>query len=165
MPPRTRTRSAGRHVAKSRGGGTDRRVGMGGRRGRGPRGESRKIKRYVYGLVPQIRRMVAATEPKTMQKAVQILGALTNEAIMPPRMRTRSAGRHVAKSRGGGTDRRVGRGGRRGRGPRGESRKIKRYVYGLVPQIRRMVAATEPKTMQKAVQILGALTNEAVRNG
>ncbi|GKF85633.1 reverse transcriptase domain-containing protein [Tanacetum coccineum] len=32
--------------------------------------ESRKIKRYVYGLAPQIRRMVAAMEPKTMQKAV-----------------------------------------------------------------------------------------------
>ncbi|GKG57769.1 hypothetical protein Tco_0587367, partial [Tanacetum coccineum] len=28
-----------------------------------------------------------------------------------------------------------------------------------------MVATTEPKTMQKAVQISGALTNEAVRNG
>ncbi|GKE95148.1 putative reverse transcriptase domain-containing protein [Tanacetum coccineum] len=28
-----------------------------------------------------------------------------------------------------------------------------------------MVAATEPKTMQKAVQIFGALTDEAVRNG
>ncbi|GKB36865.1 putative reverse transcriptase domain-containing protein [Tanacetum coccineum] len=46
-----------------------------------------------------------------------------------------------------------------------ESRKIERYVYGLAPQIRRMVAATEPKTMQKAVQISGALTDEAVRNG
>nr|GEW13177.1 putative reverse transcriptase domain-containing protein [Tanacetum cinerariifolium] len=46
-----------------------------------------------------------------------------------------------------------------------ESRKIKRYVYGLAPQIRGMVAATEPKTMQKAVQISGALTGEAVRNG
>nr|GEY09111.1 reverse transcriptase domain-containing protein [Tanacetum cinerariifolium] len=32
--------------------------------------ESRKIERYVYGLAPQIRGMVAATEPKTMQKAV-----------------------------------------------------------------------------------------------
>ncbi|GKD45951.1 putative reverse transcriptase domain-containing protein, partial [Tanacetum coccineum] len=29
----------------------------------------------------------------------------------------------------------------------------------------RMVAATEPKTMQKVVQIFGALTDEAVRNG
>ncbi|GJZ28275.1 putative reverse transcriptase domain-containing protein [Tanacetum coccineum] len=46
-----------------------------------------------------------------------------------------------------------------------ESRMIERYVYGLAPQIRRMVAATEPKTMQKEVQIFGALTDEAVRNG
>ncbi|GJZ42876.1 putative reverse transcriptase domain-containing protein, partial [Tanacetum coccineum] len=46
-----------------------------------------------------------------------------------------------------------------------ESRMIERYVYGLAPQIRRMVAATKPKTMQKAVQISGALTDEAVRNG
>ncbi|GJV46779.1 hypothetical protein Tco_1436991 [Tanacetum coccineum] len=46
-----------------------------------------------------------------------------------------------------------------------ESRMIERYVYGLAPQIRRMVAATEPKTIQKAVQISGALTDKAVRNG
>ncbi|GKD09407.1 hypothetical protein Tco_1189092 [Tanacetum coccineum] len=46
-----------------------------------------------------------------------------------------------------------------------ESRMIKRYVYGLAPQIRGIVAATEPKTMQKAVQISSALTDEAVRNG
>ncbi|GKG18160.1 hypothetical protein Tco_0372458, partial [Tanacetum coccineum] len=46
-----------------------------------------------------------------------------------------------------------------------KSRKIERYVYGLALQIRRMVAAMEPKTMQKAVQIFGALTDEAVRNG
>nr|GFA28399.1 hypothetical protein [Tanacetum cinerariifolium] len=45
-----------------------------------------------------------------------------------------------------------------------ESRKIERYVYGLAPQIRRMVAATKAKTMQKAVQISGALTDEDVRN-
>nr|GEW24950.1 hypothetical protein [Tanacetum cinerariifolium] len=46
-----------------------------------------------------------------------------------------------------------------------KSRKIERYAYGLTPQIRRMVATMEPKTMQKAVQISGALTDEAVRNG
>ncbi|GJS09723.1 putative reverse transcriptase domain-containing protein [Tanacetum coccineum] len=46
-----------------------------------------------------------------------------------------------------------------------ESRMIEMYVYGLAPQIHGMVAATEPKTMQKAVQISGALTDEAVRNG
>ncbi|GJW31371.1 putative reverse transcriptase domain-containing protein [Tanacetum coccineum] len=42
--------------------------------------ESRMIERYVYGLALQIRGMVAATEPKTIQKAVQISGALTDEA-------------------------------------------------------------------------------------
>ncbi|GJX88886.1 reverse transcriptase domain-containing protein [Tanacetum coccineum] len=46
-----------------------------------------------------------------------------------------------------------------------ESRMIERYVYGLALQIRGMVAATEPKTIQKAVQISGALTDETVRNG
>ncbi|GJU27198.1 hypothetical protein Tco_1165819 [Tanacetum coccineum] len=46
-----------------------------------------------------------------------------------------------------------------------ESRKIERCLYGLAPQIRGMVAATELKTIQKAVQISGALTDEAVRNG
>ncbi|GJY43758.1 hypothetical protein Tco_0431971 [Tanacetum coccineum] len=45
-----------------------------------------------------------------------------------------------------------------------ESRKIERYVYGLALQIRGMVTATEPKTIQKVVQISGALTDEAVRN-
>ncbi|GJR44820.1 reverse transcriptase domain-containing protein [Tanacetum coccineum] len=46
-----------------------------------------------------------------------------------------------------------------------ESRMIERYVYGLALQICWMVAATEPKTIQKVVQISGALTDEAVRNG
>nr|GEW37917.1 retrotransposon protein, putative, Ty3-gypsy subclass [Tanacetum cinerariifolium] len=45
-----------------------------------------------------------------------------------------------------------------------ESRKIERYAYGLALQIHEMVTATKPKTIQKAVQISGALTNEAVRN-
>ncbi|GJV78875.1 putative reverse transcriptase domain-containing protein [Tanacetum coccineum] len=40
--------------------------------------------------------------------------------IMPSRMRTRSAGRPVTESRGGGTSEQVGRG-RRGRGPRGSN--------------------------------------------
>ncbi|GJR47942.1 reverse transcriptase domain-containing protein [Tanacetum coccineum] len=46
-----------------------------------------------------------------------------------------------------------------------ESRKIERYVYGLAPQIYEMVAAMEPKNMQKAVQISSVLTDDAVRNG
>ncbi|GKE21375.1 putative reverse transcriptase domain-containing protein, partial [Tanacetum coccineum] len=46
-----------------------------------------------------------------------------------------------------------------------ESRMIKKYVYGHAPQIRRMVTATEPNTIQKAVQISGALIDVVVRNG
>ncbi|GKF34153.1 hypothetical protein Tco_0107353, partial [Tanacetum coccineum] len=46
-----------------------------------------------------------------------------------------------------------------------KSRVTKRYVYGIALQIRGMVAATEPKTIQQTVQISGALTDEAVRNG
>ncbi|GJS39757.1 putative reverse transcriptase domain-containing protein [Tanacetum coccineum] len=46
-----------------------------------------------------------------------------------------------------------------------ESRMIERYVYGLAPQICGMMVATKPKTIQKVVQISGALTDEAVRNG
>ncbi|GKC20200.1 hypothetical protein Tco_1022350, partial [Tanacetum coccineum] len=46
-----------------------------------------------------------------------------------------------------------------------KSRKIERYIYGLAPQICGMMAAMEPMTMQKAVQISDALTDEAVRNG
>ncbi|GJV56090.1 putative reverse transcriptase domain-containing protein [Tanacetum coccineum] len=44
-----------------------------------------------------------------------------------------------------------------------KSRMIKRYVYGLTSQIRGMVAATELNSIQKAVQISGALTDEVVR--
>ncbi|GKB26628.1 hypothetical protein Tco_0866029 [Tanacetum coccineum] len=45
-----------------------------------------------------------------------------------------------------------------------ESRMIERFVYGLAPQIRGMVVVMGPKTIQKVVQISGALTDEAVRN-
>ncbi|GKC12138.1 putative reverse transcriptase domain-containing protein, partial [Tanacetum coccineum] len=45
-----------------------------------------------------------------------------------------------------------------------ENRRIKRYVYGLVLHIRGMVVAMEPSTIQKAVQIVGTLTDEALRN-
>ncbi|GKB32780.1 putative reverse transcriptase domain-containing protein [Tanacetum coccineum] len=46
-----------------------------------------------------------------------------------------------------------------------ENRRIERYVYGLALQIQGMVAATEPNTIQKAVQIARTLTDEALRNG
>ncbi|GKC02569.1 reverse transcriptase domain-containing protein [Tanacetum coccineum] len=42
-----------------------------------------------------------------------------------------------------------------------ETKRIERYIYGLAPQIRGMVAATDPSMIQSA----GVLTDEAVRNG
>ncbi|GJV79577.1 retrotransposon protein, putative, ty1-copia subclass [Tanacetum coccineum] len=114
---------------------------------------------------------------------------------MTPGVRTRSAGRPVAESRGGRTGNDQGLGANGGvegvngnvEGVNGsvggapdfstiiaqqlsstlkpgnvaKSRKIERYVYGLAPQIRGMVAATEPKTIQKAVQISGACLTDA----
>nr|GEV34861.1 putative reverse transcriptase domain-containing protein [Tanacetum cinerariifolium] len=46
-----------------------------------------------------------------------------------------------------------------------KNKRMKRYVYGLALQIRGMMAATEPSNIQKAVQIAGTLTDEALRNG
>ncbi|GJW39980.1 putative reverse transcriptase domain-containing protein [Tanacetum coccineum] len=45
-----------------------------------------------------------------------------------------------------------------------ENRRIKRYVYGLAPQIHGMVAAMEPTTIQSVVLKVGLLTDEAIRN-
>ncbi|GJV34559.1 putative reverse transcriptase domain-containing protein [Tanacetum coccineum] len=46
-----------------------------------------------------------------------------------------------------------------------ENKRIERYVYGLASLIQGMVAAMEPKTIQKDVQIAGTLTDETIRNG
>ncbi|GKC94431.1 reverse transcriptase domain-containing protein [Tanacetum coccineum] len=46
-----------------------------------------------------------------------------------------------------------------------KNKRIDRYIYGLAPQICGMVAATEPTTIQKAMQKAGTLTNEAITNG
>nr|GEV63526.1 hypothetical protein [Tanacetum cinerariifolium] len=54
--------------------------------------ESRKIERYMYGLDSQIRRMVAAMEPKTMHKAMQISGVLTDEAVGMGQLRRENTG-------------------------------------------------------------------------
>jgi hypothetical protein len=46
-----------------------------------------------------------------------------------------------------------------------ESKRIERYIYGLVPEIRGMVKTTEPTTIQSAILRAGTLTDEMVRNG
>ncbi|GJX34705.1 ribonuclease H-like domain-containing protein, partial [Tanacetum coccineum] len=45
-----------------------------------------------------------------------------------------------------------------------KNKRIKRYVYGLAPQIHGMVAATEPTMIQSVVLKAGMLTDEAIRN-
>ncbi|GKE80471.1 reverse transcriptase domain-containing protein, partial [Tanacetum coccineum] len=46
-----------------------------------------------------------------------------------------------------------------------ENKRIKRYIYGLAPQIYGMVAVMEPAIIQKAMYKVGTLTDEAIRNG
>ncbi|GJS54128.1 putative reverse transcriptase domain-containing protein [Tanacetum coccineum] len=46
-----------------------------------------------------------------------------------------------------------------------ENKRIERYIYGLALQIRGVVAAMEPSTIQKTMQIAGTLTDKALRNG
>ncbi|GKE11049.1 hypothetical protein Tco_1414600 [Tanacetum coccineum] len=45
-----------------------------------------------------------------------------------------------------------------------ETKRIERYIYDLAPQIRGMVAATEPPTIQSAILKAEVLTDKAVRN-
>ncbi|GJX41826.1 putative reverse transcriptase domain-containing protein [Tanacetum coccineum] len=46
-----------------------------------------------------------------------------------------------------------------------ETKRIERYIYGLAPQIHRIVAATKPAMIQNAILKAVVLTDEAVRNG
>ncbi|GJW26446.1 hypothetical protein Tco_0040257 [Tanacetum coccineum] len=43
--------------------------------------ESSRIKRYIAGLAPEIRGMLRATQPTTIQKAILRAGILTDEAV------------------------------------------------------------------------------------
>nr|GEY16811.1 hypothetical protein [Tanacetum cinerariifolium] len=147
MPPRIRTRSAGRPDAESRGRGTGGRVGRGGGRGKRPRegndervddlngqgndqdmGANRGIE-GVDGNVKGANRRAPDFSTIIAQQLFHELVRLVPYLVTP------------------------------------KSRRIERYVYGLALRIHRMVAAMEPKTKQKAMQISGALTDEAVRNG
>ncbi|GKF59652.1 reverse transcriptase domain-containing protein, partial [Tanacetum coccineum] len=46
-----------------------------------------------------------------------------------------------------------------------ENKRIERYIYGLAPPIRVMVAATEPTTIQSAILKAGMQTDGEIRNG
>ncbi|GKE70310.1 hypothetical protein Tco_1528382, partial [Tanacetum coccineum] len=233
MQPRMRTRSAGRPVAESRGGRTGRRLGRGGGRGRGPRGGNDErvdelngqgnyqglgANRGVDGvnrnnLLPAILaqvgnqgnvgnqngnvvnenvyesvRNVLVNGNQDMsgcsidQKVKYTASLLVGKALTWWNSQIRTLSREVDVSMSWNdfqfmmivefcpghaayTDRFHELARLVPHLVTPKSRKIERYVYGLAPQIRGMVAATEPKTIKKAMQISGALTDEAVRNG
>ncbi|GJR11895.1 putative reverse transcriptase domain-containing protein [Tanacetum coccineum] len=66
--------------------------------------ENKGIKRYIYVLAPQIREMVAATKPTTIQSVVLKAGVLTDEAI-----RTRSLKKNTKKRGNNGESSRDGK--------------------------------------------------------
>ncbi|XP_024984064.1 uncharacterized protein LOC112519990 [Cynara cardunculus var. scolymus] len=46
-----------------------------------------------------------------------------------------------------------------------EEKRIDRYIWGLAPEIRRMVTSANPTTIQHTVVLANRLTNDAVRSG
>ncbi|GKC77437.1 putative reverse transcriptase domain-containing protein, partial [Tanacetum coccineum] len=210
IPPRIRTQSAGRPIAESRGRGTGERVGKGGR-GRGPRGgNDERVDEFngqgnyqgagangnVEGVngnvgnqenvgnqngnvvnenVQKNVRNVLVNSNRDMsgysidQKVKYTVGSFVGKALTCHEMQKLETElwNHdmVGVGHAAYTDRLHELAKLVPHVVTPESGKIERYVYGLALRIRRMVAATEPKTMQKVVQISGALTDEAVRNG
>nr|GEY84448.1 putative reverse transcriptase domain-containing protein [Tanacetum cinerariifolium] len=195
-------RSAGRPIAESQGGGTGRRVGRGGGRGRGPRGVNdehvdklngrendqgmeanggvERVNKNVEGVnegvggAPDFSTIIAQQLHNLLPAFLAQVGCSYKEFLAcNPKEYDGKGGtvvltRWIEKIEAGHaayTDRFHELAKLVPHLVTPESRKIERYLYGLTSQIRGMVAATEPKTMQKAVQISGALTDEAVRNG
>ncbi|GJV53438.1 hypothetical protein Tco_1449179 [Tanacetum coccineum] len=195
MPPRTRIRSAGWHVAKSRGGGTGERVGRGGRsRGlrreevnRGVGGEpdfSTIIAQQLQNLLPAILAQVG-NQGNVGNQNGNVVNENVQENFLPDGFKKMESLQDMS---GCSIDQKVKyiAGSFVGKAltwwnsqirtlswklllvphlVTPESRKIERYTYGLASQICGMLAAMGPKTLQKVVQISGALTVEAIRNG
>ncbi|GKB61193.1 putative reverse transcriptase domain-containing protein, partial [Tanacetum coccineum] len=159
MPPRMTTQSAGRPVAASRGGGTGVQDGRGGGRTRGRSGDQSNggiggrggqvsgqgsvVNDGVDG-VPDFSTIIA-------QQLQNLLPTIVAQVGDQGRNQDSDA---INDNTKGDVSSLV----------TPESKRIERYVYGLAPQIQGMVAATEPKTIQKAVQIAGRLTGEALKN-
>ncbi|GJV10811.1 hypothetical protein Tco_1352352 [Tanacetum coccineum] len=147
MPPRMRTQSAGRPVAKSRGGGTGVRVGRGGR-GRGPRRGNDD-----NNLLPAILAEVGnqgniRNQNGNVFLACNPVGCSYKEflACNPKEYDVKyTAGSFVGKDLTWWNS---------------QIRMLSQEV-----DIHGMLEAMEPKTMQKAVQVSSALINEAVKNG
>ncbi|GKD58595.1 putative reverse transcriptase domain-containing protein, partial [Tanacetum coccineum] len=204
------TRSAGRPVAKSRGGGTGERVGRGGRDRRPREGNDERVedlnepltrhassgcsykeflacnpKKYdgkggvvvLTRWIEKIKNVQDMSDCGNDQKVKYTTGSFVGKALTWWNSQIRTLSREVdvkselwnhamvGADHAAYTDRFHELARLVPHLVTPESRMIERYMYGLAPQIHRMVAATEPKTIQKAVQISGALTDEAMRNG
>nr|GEY69751.1 hypothetical protein [Tanacetum cinerariifolium] len=171
MPSRMITRSVGRPAAESLGGGTGVRVGMGGR-GRIPREGSQWgapdfstiIAQQLQDLLPAMLAQVGNQENVGNQNG-NVVNENVHENVRNALVNGNRNHSMVGACHAAYTDRFHELATLVPHLVTLKSRKVKRYVYGLAPHIRGMVAVTEPKIMQKAVQISGALTDEAVRNG
>ncbi|GJX81039.1 hypothetical protein Tco_0329188 [Tanacetum coccineum] len=149
MPPRMRTQSDGRPVAESRGGGTGERVGRGGR-----------VRGHMGGN----------------DKRVDELNGQMNDQGVGANGGIKGVNRNVEGVNGAQVDNQGNVGSQNGNVV---NENIQENVRNVLVNSNRadnamytdrfhelgMVAATEPKTMQKAMQISGALIDEAVRNG
>ncbi|GJW17105.1 hypothetical protein Tco_0024541 [Tanacetum coccineum] len=150
MPPRMRTRSVGRPAVESLGGRTGEQVSSGGRDRRPREGNDERVDELNGRGNDQVRGANGGVEGANGNVGEPMGVHPTSQRSLPSNCETSYPPcwprlvLHLVTP---------------------ESRMLERYVYGLAPQIRGMVAGTEPKTMQKAVQIFGALTDEAVRNG
>ncbi|GKE10795.1 reverse transcriptase domain-containing protein [Tanacetum coccineum] len=180
MPPRMTTRSTGRPAAASRGGGTGGRAGDQGRgqgNGRNQNGDAinDNIRGDVRNVIENNNRMSCtykeflACNPKEydgkggaivytrwvekMESVQDMSGCKDNQKVKY------TAGSFVGKALTWWNSQ------IHTRGREAVGGMIERYVYGLAPKIRGIVVATEPTTIQKAVQIVGTLTDEAIRNG
>nr|GEV41513.1 reverse transcriptase domain-containing protein [Tanacetum cinerariifolium] len=136
MPPRRRTRSASRPASESLGRGTGVRVGRGGRGRRSREGNDERVNDLNGQGNDQGMRANGGVEGLNENVEGANGGAPNFSTIIAQQLQDLLP-----------------------------AMMIERYVYGLALQICRIVAATEPKTMQKYVQISNALTDEAVRNG
>nr|GEZ10634.1 hypothetical protein [Tanacetum cinerariifolium] len=152
MPPRIRTRSAGQPVVESRGRGTGERVSRCGR-GKGPRRGCSykeflacKPKEYdskgdvvvLTRWIEKIESMQDMSGCSIDQKSQEVAVSMSWNDFKLMMIEEFC--------------------------PSHEMQKLETELWNHV-MIHGMVAAMEPKTMQKAVQISGALTDEAVRNG
>ncbi|GKB52692.1 hypothetical protein Tco_0903445 [Tanacetum coccineum] len=164
MPLRVMTRGAGRPAAAPRGGGMGGRVGRGGRRVREPR--RRNIKPTVYTrLIEKMESVQDMSGCRDNQKVKYTIGSFVGKALTWWNSHIHIRGREAAIGHAANTDRFHELARLVPHLVTAENKRIKRYIYGLAPQIQGMVAATEPTTIRKAVQIAGTLIDEAIRNG